>query len=424
VRQCVNPPAAPRYRLALDHSDKTFRSGAFAGHICTDGVSLHILRQTRRREGEGEAPPPPDGASDLDIIKARLQSLPAPPAPGFAAALRALGAATRPPLGAWDLDGTPARVQGMRVFNRHPNLFRALEAALHGALYPGPHLPLQADSVPALSKVESLLAACDVRICAVDPGQTDWMSAFSFSPFQRRNYIPPGGNKSELRRWLSPRVFVESTAGFRDATGQVAAARKAEQCLRRADPADRARAIHNITTGRTASLAAFALHCRRKLAGFDAGRRLYGSKGARHARLRKHILRNRHFHRLVQMLAWGATSVTGRWWDPTRRRRRAVRKKPAVSIIGWGAASVGAGGPISRKGLGPSRDFERFVRSHYPTVLFAKVDEYCTSKVCTACWKKTHVNFTAGGRPTHKLQVCPDHAPPLVVDRDVSATRS
>jgi hypothetical protein len=188
---------------------------------------------------------------------------------------------------------------------------------------------------------------------------------------------------------------IAEARGWRDATGMAAAARQTQQRLRRSDHVDRARGIHHIPSGRTVSLSAFALHCRRKLEGFEAGRRLYGSMQARRARLRVHGLRMQHMHRLAQTLAWGATSVSGRWRRDSRvvdhsggrwqRASRGDHSQTRVSIIAWGAASVGAGGPISRQGLGPSREFERL------GVLFLRIDEYSTSKVCTSCWEEnTH----------------------------------
>jgi hypothetical protein len=156
---------------------------------------------------------------------------------------------------------------------------------------------------------------------------------------------------------------------------------------------------------------------------------------ARRARLRVHGLRVKRMHRLAQTLAWGATGVSGRWRRGSRvvdhpggrwqRASRVDHSQTRLSIIAWGAASVGAGGPISRQGLGPSREFERFVRANYERlgVFFLRIDEHCTSKVCTSCLQKTHTGFCIGGRPpSHKLQVCKDHVHRLVVDRDVSAS--
>jgi hypothetical protein len=356
--------------------DEGFASGAFSGHIATDGVSIHICRKSpRAARGEGAVP----------------------------ADARAEGGARKEKDATDDLAPLRKRLERLGVF-------RALsDAYAHAKGFLG--APMGLIGLEALGQL-------GVRICAVDPGLTDWVTAFALSPFNLgRQPVAEDG----LRAWLGERTFVENTQGWRDATGQAAAARQAHKRLRRADPVDRARAMYNIPSGRTVCLSAFTLHCRRKLAGFDAGRRLYGSKRAREARLRKRILRIRQMHRLAQTLAWGSTSVTSKRW---KSARRPVPNKPPFSIIAWGAASVGAGGPISRKGMGPSRDFERFVRSHYGElgVFFLRIDEFCTSKVCTACWQTNHADFVVGGRPTHKLQVCKDHAPQLVVDRDVSAS--
>ncbi|KAI8475600.1 MAG: hypothetical protein J3K34DRAFT_403808 [Monoraphidium minutum] len=211
--------------------------------------------------------------------------------------------------------------------------------------------------------------------------------------------------------------------GYRNAVGGDRAARKAARQLRTAGAVDLARVLRCIPTGRTADVDAFSLHCRRKLAAFAAGRRLYGSLPRRNARLRKQLARTRHFHRLAQMLAWGASSVRGRW----NRAPRPVADKPELASIGWGAASAGFGGPISRKGLGQSRAFEHFVHSHYhPSVCFVRCNEFHTSQVCTRCWKlrpkRPAAHFEVGGSLCYKLLVCRKHTPQLVVDRDVSAS--
>ncbi|KAI8462195.1 MAG: hypothetical protein J3K34DRAFT_218083 [Monoraphidium minutum] len=123
------------------------------------------------------------------------------------------------------------------------------------------------------------------------------------------------------------------------------------------------------------------------------------------------------------MLAWGASSVRGRW----NRAPRPVADRPKLAIIGWGAASAGFGGPISREGLGPSCAFEHFVHSHYhPSVCFVRCNEFHTSQVCTRCWrlrpKRPAAHFEVGGSLCYKLLVCKKHTPQLVVDRDVSAS--
>ncbi|KAI8469889.1 MAG: hypothetical protein J3K34DRAFT_422322, partial [Monoraphidium minutum] len=197
-------------------------------------------------------------------------------------------------------------------------------------------------------------------------------------------------------RGLPPRHWREAAAAT--------IAREAARQLRTAGAVDLARVLRCIPTGRTADVDAFSLHCRRKLAAFAAGRRLYGVLPRRHARLRKQLARTRHFHRLAQMLAWGASSVRGRW----NRAPRPVADKPELAIIGWGAASAGFDGPISRKGLGPSRAFEHFVRSHYhPSVCFVRCNEFHMSQVCTLCWalrpKRPAAHFEVGGSLCYKL---------------------
>ena len=360
--------------FSLDGKDLTdFAAGAFAAHVSTDGVSAHISFKTHNRD---PAATPPDGDGLFETIRAKL---------------------SRPqPLGC------------------------GLDMESLATAFDDPCRRLRPQSLARLSCLAEDLRAAGVRVCAVDPGLTDWITAFALTPFTRRgrNALPA---QRGIGRWLSQRVFVESTPGYRDATGKCRAACKARKRMRRQHPVDRARMHRCIPPGRVADPAAFALHCRRKLAAFEAGRRLYGSMQARQARLRGGILERRHFHRLAQTLAWGTSIVKGKW-SP---RLPVPQGLPLVSIIGWGAANIGAGSAISRAGMGPSRKFERFVRTHYPRVFFVRVAEYFTSRLCTSCLKlrpKGTANVHLGGRPSHKLLVCNDHTPPLVVDRDASAS--
>lgn len=155
------------------------------------------------------------------------------------------------------------------------------------------------------------------------------------------------------------------------------------------------------------------------MAAVDAARRVYGCRQALNARLRSAVLRQRRFHSLVRTLAG---------WRRVEAAPHSYWIKPKLTIIGWGNASVGAGGSISRPGLGPSRAFERFVRAnYYDTVVFIRTDEFHTSQVCTSCWelrpRNAHVPSTKPGDPgSHKRLLCTKHEPHLVVDRDVSAS--
>jgi hypothetical protein len=226
--------------------------------------------------------------------------------------------------------------------------------------------------------------------------------------------------------YVKERTFRLSGAGYREAAGQTREARRAKARLAAKPAADRARVLCAVGSGKTMDADAFAAFCSRRAAAFAAGRRLYGGLAERRARLRKYNLRVAEFHRLAQMLAWGATSVAGRAsrasGEPPPRVPNAA--KPRLTIVGWGSASTGVGGPLRRNGLGPNRAFERFVHSHYPSICFVPVDEYCTSQVCTCCWQRRgkHAGFRFGAdrRASYKLQTCPGCAK-LVVDRDVSA---
>jgi len=163
---------------------------------------------------------------------------------------------------------------------------------------------------------------------------------------------------------------------------------------------------------------------------FDCGRRVYDSMQHRRWRLRVYQAREREWHRLAQQLAWGYTTARGKWSRGSPRTAPRHTQRPEAVVIGWGSASW-EGSALSRRMLGPSKSFNRFMRANYShfNVHILMVDEYCTSAVCTCCCRtddKRGFSFSSRDgkkhfRP-HKLQVCTKPNCKLVVDRDVSAS--
>jgi hypothetical protein len=138
----------------------------------------------------------------------------------------------------------------------------------------------------------------------------------------------------------------------------------------------------NIPTGRNAGAAAFGLHASCKLGVFEAGHRMYGGLApARHSRPRVRRATAVHLCQLAQTLACGASSARGKaarcGASPCAERRVSAeaRRRPALSIIGWGDASIGVGSAILCAGLFPVRALERFCHSNYPAVLLVRVPE-------------------------------------------------
>ena len=121
--------------------------------------------------------------------------------------------------------------------------------------------------------------------------------------------------------------------------------------------------------------------------------------------------------------------MRGKTWSRNSPRTAPYGMRPELVVIGWGNASTGHGGPISRAGRGPSKAFVKFVPANYSrfNVHVVSVDEHRTSKICSSCWSvdhKTQFSFpNAQGQcvKSHKLQVCKNPACSNVVDRDVSA---
>lgn len=212
------------------------------------------------------------------------------------------------------------------------------------------------------------------------------------------------------------------TRAYRHASNFPRAQRRAQARLLAAPPTLRARLANCIPSAKTADLAGFERHITAFLGVCDDARAVYSSKAARADELRVRRAREREWHRLVQLLAYGHTTVSGRWHQQGQPHRAAPHPRPQLVILGWGNASTGHGSGISRPGLPPVRAFERFVHANYPDICFIRLDEYCTSKVCTVCWSTAHKHgLQIRGAPSHKVRVCQNHARPLVVDRDASA---
>ena len=111
-------------------------------------------------------------------------------------------------------------------------------------------------------------------------------------------------------------------------------------------------------------------------------------------------------HRFAQLLLWGYSSVHGVWHEHNEDREevgglpprmktwrqwhRPLGHRPEFSALGLGAASCGAGSPISRSfGGAPVKEFASFIRAQYANqypVLFLLLDEHKTSQGCSACW--------------------------------------
>ncbi len=371
-------------KYALKTDDK-FDHGAFSGHISTDGVtfSIGLKRKT-------------DTTNLVDRLYDHSHA-------GLQHAL--------------------TKLEELDFVAKFSDLL-----ASHNKTWPKP-----SDLLNPEGTAWGLVRELGVCITAVDPGVTDWLTAFSLSSFARRlgfsslDSALDGGAPASggIGKWLKSRLFREPTKAYKTSTGMERARRSAQRRLRAAAlTADVARVRSVQGTGRTANLSNFMMHAEGKLAAFEAGWRLFGSLAARREKLRVHRARERHFHRLTQKLAWGFSSVESTW-----QKRGLLHNffcpadRPTLSIIGFGAAGIGKGSPVSGpSGYGPSRAFERFILSNYKTVCFVRVDEFRTSQVCTSCWKCDKKHLVVDGCELHKFQVCEHHEPKLVVDRDASAS--
>jgi hypothetical protein len=163
-----------------------------------------------------------------------------------------------------------------------------------------------------------------IRVVAVDPGQTHWVTGFCLDPFRAggggaaagwgrapaalpwrcpsrpgptlppHRHPPPHPPPVPLSHvapasrtaYVKERTFRLSGAGYREAAGQTREARRAEARLAAKPDADRARVLCAVGGGKTMDADAFAAFCSRRAAAFAAGRRLYGGLAERRARLR------------------------------------------------------------------------------------------------------------------------------------------
>jgi hypothetical protein len=122
--------------------------------------------------------------------------------------------------------------------------------------------------------------------------------------------------------------------------------------------------------------------------------KLYATLAHRRWAVRVHAAKQKQLHRLAQSLICGKPTVSGRWTE----RRATQPSRPGLTIIAWGAASIGAGSPISRACIPPVRALEALLRRHYGRhVIFLLIDEYKTSQVCPFCWQIRRDKFTLMG---------------------------
>ena len=434
-------PVDEQVHLSKDPKDP-FPNGAFAGFVSTDGVSLHVCTK-REAAGRGTV--------------AALCADPGGPAARAREALSALGGGDafrqlwlscgfpRPPF-LNDLltpAGTPWAL--LDRLPRRPPPPEPAAGATPGERAAYARRREEWEAAEALPSAHA--GARGVRFAAVDPGETDFITAYCLSPMHapspgdpprpsnahggpprasilraspQQNWQPPTGpTPHALRQWIRGHTFAYPTQTWNNRTGAPRAKRRRERRVRAAAAADRARVHAAISAGRTLDAARFSRHARGWLAAFEAGRALYGSLAARVDRFRVARAREREMHRIVQLLALGHTTVARGAARATGAPRRAPPPgfvRPALSIIGWGNANPGVNSPRSRAhGLGPTRALQRFIRTAYPWVHLIIVDEFRTSKVCTRCWRvdqKTHPTID-GVRNPHKLLACNGCAPSL-----------
>ena len=127
-------------------------------------------------------------------------------------------------------------------------------------------------------------------------------------------------------------------------------------------------------TAKTPHAPDFFSYCRAAVAAFEPGMKLYATLAHRRWAVRVQRAKERQLHRVAQSLIFGHPTVSGRW---TACR---PSPRPKLTIIAWGAASIGAGSHISRAYIPPVRALEALLRRHYRTdVIFLLIDEYLTS---------------------------------------------
>ena len=251
---------------------------------------------------------------------------------------------------------------------------------------------------------DALFTKWGVRFVAVDPGIRHFITALVLGgPFDPGTRSPepldgiPKGKGGAHRPgpggpWHRAHSWRANSRQHRNACAFDAYKRWRAGHLRRADPADRA-AVAAVPTARTAHAPDFFSYCRAAVAAFEPGMRLYATLAHRRWAVRVQRAKHKQLHRLAQSLICGKPTVSGRW-----RARRTTQPRPGLTIIAWGAASIGAGSPVPRAYIPPVRQLETLLRRHYRSdVIFLLIDEYKTSQVCPFCWEIRPDLFTLMG---------------------------
>ena len=369
--------------LTKDKKDPNFDNGAYAGHLTTDSVALHVLvkRKSAAAHGGPDAPRAAVASTPLERARAAIASA------DVVAKFRDLIRARRPRL-------ADAKLPFLS------DLLLTQAGAVWAWLHDIQHPDWEAQGRRG------------VRIVAVDPGERDWISGWSLDAMHSRddgvvrpsadgggpprNTVTDGrrppratrlaggkGRNHLYRRWEKGHTYALPTKALAHETGARRAAAKRARRVRSAPTATRghlpppwftpvvtsARVGSCIHSGRTAVPARFARYARSWLAAFTAGRALYGSLAAREDRFNVRHARERAFHRVCQLLSQGHTAVA-----PVAARRHpnhtprglpeGAPRPPGLTIIGWGNANPGFNSPRSRKhGVGPTCALHRFMRS-------------------------------------------------------------
>ena len=313
--------------------NKHFDNGAFAGYVSTDGYSLHVsvMRKAARARGAADAPRAP---AALERARAAIASA-----------------------------GVVPKFRGL-ICERRPH-------------DPGAKLPFLSDLLTQAGAAWAWLRDLGVRIVAVDPGERDWISAWSLDAMNTRDdgvVRPSGGGGGPprntvtdgtrpprakapagrgrepihpFRRWQKGHTYALPTKALANETGARRAAAKRARRVRAAPTAPpghppppfvtpavtRARVFGCMHSGRTADPARFARYARSWLAAFIAGRALYGSPAAREDRFNVRRARERMFHRVCQRLSQGHTTVApgAARRLPTRTRRGLPAGRPPAA---------------------------------------------------------------------------------------------
>ena len=480
---------------AVDQHGCTWQHSAFYPYICTDGTALSMMRgspagtdaewrQPTSREAERERDAQDLGnarellhefyefelASRGVVVACDVVQQAGEPASAFQARMLAhlhhlswqtlqadvqelQCASARPPLDDQSLENLMLRqcerfVRWLRLIGIDPGIMGMLTGvdAAHGRHGCTKHEHRAGASAALLQFVFASPVPGGADAAAADGADSDDSSSSSDSsssdgggggspqPTRCRNYSEGGVGRC---RYRGTRAYSKSMGAYRHACGTTA--HKAHQERRMRGPVQSA--LARVPAHALAPQGAQAW-LQGKLVARQAVHACLGGTWEAEARFSKFVNKKKEFHRIAQGMSWGFHTVQSRFshaLDGDVRWSHHVqhtlgRCKPWGCIVGFGDASTGQGGCISRPQTAHVVSLCGFLRREYcgarrHNMCLVMIDEHMTSQVCSDCLctgvKRVRMGEGRGrGKPVECTARCAERGGRKIMDRDINAARN